>query len=229
MSNGGIIGVINTPTASVASGVWTLNEVLLARSQSIWPGQPISVDYLVVAGGGGGGASGAGAGGLRSTVTATGGGGSLESALLVNANSSYTITVGAGGVGNSSLSTDSTNGSNSTFSAITSTGGGRGSRLNTEAGQSGGCGGGAFSDQNNTPSGGAGTANQGFAGGNVVTNAAALVLSSCAIPIRLQSPTPAVVLHLPLQQMAAIKSPLLLPALATFPSRNHNGTLRIPR
>jgi hypothetical protein len=69
MSNGGIIGVINTPTTSVASGVWTLNEVLLARSQSIWPGQPVpTVDYLVIAGGGGGGAyigGGGGAGGYR--------------------------------------------------------------------------------------------------------------------------------------------------------------------
>ena len=45
---------------------------------------PITVDYLVVAGGGGGGqgisgngeGGGGGAGGLRSTVTATGGGGS---------------------------------------------------------------------------------------------------------------------------------------------------------
>jgi hypothetical protein len=70
MSNGGIIGVINTPTTSVASGVWTLNEVLLARSQSIWPAVVVTVliDYLVVAGGAGGaghtvpGGGGAGAG-----------------------------------------------------------------------------------------------------------------------------------------------------------------------
>ena len=55
MSNGGIIGVINTPTTSVASGVWTLNEVLLARSQNIWPSPTIAVDYLVIAGGAGGG------------------------------------------------------------------------------------------------------------------------------------------------------------------------------
>jgi hypothetical protein len=58
MSNGGIIGVINTPTTSVASGVWTLNEVLLARSQSIWPFPQILIDYLIIGGGGGGGAGG---------------------------------------------------------------------------------------------------------------------------------------------------------------------------
>jgi hypothetical protein len=60
----------------------------------------LSVDYLVVAGGGGGGqgtasdaAGGGGAGGLRSTVTATGGGGSLESALVLDLDTSYTVTV----------------------------------------------------------------------------------------------------------------------------------------
>lgn len=37
MANGGIIGVINTPTPSAASGVWTLEEHFLARSADIWP------------------------------------------------------------------------------------------------------------------------------------------------------------------------------------------------
>ena len=63
----------------------------------------LSVDYLVVAGGAAGGngnnAGGGGAGGLRSTVTATGGGGSLESPLTLAFNTSYTVTVGAGGAG----------------------------------------------------------------------------------------------------------------------------------
>ena len=66
----------------------------------------LQVDYLVVAGGGSGGrsnntsggsAGGGGAGGLRSTVDATGRGGSLESALTLSLNTSYTVTVGAGG------------------------------------------------------------------------------------------------------------------------------------
>jgi hypothetical protein len=50
--------------------------------------------------------------------------------------------------------------------------------------------------------------------------------SSCVTPTFIQSPTPAAVLHLPPQQMAAIKSLHLLPALAMFPGVNH-GTLRI--
>jgi len=35
--NGGIIGKINTPTTSVASGVWTLDSQFESQSSSIWP------------------------------------------------------------------------------------------------------------------------------------------------------------------------------------------------
>jgi len=35
--DGGIIGKINTPTTSVASGVWTLDSQFEAQSSSIWP------------------------------------------------------------------------------------------------------------------------------------------------------------------------------------------------
>ena len=85
----------------------------------------LTVDYLVVAGGGAGGAytgyaGGGGAGGLRSTVTATGGGGSLETPLTLALDTTYTVTVGAGGSGNGVA----TNGANSVFSTITSTGAG---------------------------------------------------------------------------------------------------------
>jgi hypothetical protein len=55
------------------------------------------------------------------------------------------------------------------------------------------------------------------------------VLSSCVTPMLIQSPTPAVVLRSPLQQMAAIKSPQSLPVPATFPSHKHYGTLRISK
>jgi hypothetical protein len=51
--NGGIIGVVNTPTTSVASGVWASQDQYNARVGDIWPGQPpYSIDFLVVAGGG---------------------------------------------------------------------------------------------------------------------------------------------------------------------------------
>jgi len=94
------------------------------------------VDYLVVAGGGGGGGGyggGGGAGGFRSGT-----------GLSVNAGTDYIITVGNGGAYES-------DGGNSVFSTITSTGGGRGgSSHNMISGSSGGSGGGG------RPSGGTG-------------------------------------------------------------------------
>lgn len=129
-------------------------------SGTFTPTQSITADYLVVAGGGGGGkfAGGGGAGGLRSTVTATGGGGSLESALSLTASTNYTVTIGAGGTG--AGASPGGNGSNSVFSTITSTGGG-GSAFNAN-GSNGGSGGGCALNY----TGGTGTANQGYAGGN---------------------------------------------------------------
>lgn len=124
-------------------------------------------DYLVIAGGGSGGSGGGGAGGLRSTVGATGGGGSLESALSLSSGSTYTVTIGGGGAGGGGESLAGTQGSNSTFSTITSTGGGAGGRYSAVAGGSGGSGGGAGTRSDNiVGTGGSGTANQGYAGGN---------------------------------------------------------------
>jgi len=37
IGNGGIIGPRNVPTQLVASGIWTLDEVLRARADNIWP------------------------------------------------------------------------------------------------------------------------------------------------------------------------------------------------
>jgi hypothetical protein len=128
----------------------------------------LSVDYLVVAGGGGGGyalAGGGGAGGLRSTVTATGGGGSLESPLTLALDTLYTVTVGAGGAGDQVVAWFIKHGNNSVFSTITSTGGGKAVVVSLQNGSSNRwfrwwwCG-------NLRITGGAGTANQGFAGGN---------------------------------------------------------------
>ena len=140
-------------------------------SGTFTPIGPLTCDYLVVAGGGGGGVQtagtsygqgGGGGGGLRCTVGATGGGGSLESPLSLTT-TAYTVTVGSGGATN-------TSGNNSVFSTITSIGGGRGG--NGSVGYSsevGGSGGGAagWGTQYN---GSAGTANQGYAGGNNAGN-----------------------------------------------------------
>jgi hypothetical protein len=107
------------------------------------PALSLSCDYLVVAGGGGGRNGGGGAGGYRTSI----GGSSLS----VSAQA-YTITVGAGGVG----ATPPTKGGNSTFSTITSTGGGRAS-IGTPADANGGSGGGSADGAGQT----GGTGNQG--------------------------------------------------------------------
>lgn len=137
------------------------------------PLKPLTCNYLIVGGGGGGGSNyrggGGGGGGLRSTVTATGGGGTLESALSVTKDNPYTVAVGSGGAANN-------NGTNSTFSTITALGGGsggNGSNNGTNAGYSGGSGGGGCGVSGGDLSGGAGTTNQGYAGGNAVFSASA--------------------------------------------------------
>jgi hypothetical protein len=146
------------------------------------PTQTLTADYLIVAGGGGGGGSygasinsysgGGGAGGLYSSASPTGGGGTPGS-LLSLVPTSYVVTVGAGGAGGSGNASDGTNGSTSSFSTVTASGGGgggggTGTNLNDQgrAGVAGGSGGGASSSYlQNSPSGGAGTTNQGYAGG----------------------------------------------------------------
>jgi hypothetical protein len=125
------------------------------------------VEYLVVAGGAGGGGyfgGGGGAGGYRSSVTgeSSGGGASAESKLSLTSGTAYTVTVGAGGAFR-------TNGSNSVFGSITSTGGGMGAIGGGAASPSdgavvGGSGGGGATDTD-TFNGAAGTTGQGFAGG----------------------------------------------------------------
>ena len=128
-----------------------------------------TVSYLVVAGGGGGmsmiqnnsqGGGGGGAGGYREnkspvdTYTASPVEGSTD--VIVTA-AAFPITVGAGGTGSGNHPTASNSGSASTFSTITSAGGG---------GVAGGCSGAG----SNGGSGGGGSANNGAAGtGNVPT------------------------------------------------------------
>jgi len=114
---------------------------------------PLTVDYLVVAGGGGGatgpftnanGGGGGGAGGLRTSYgTATGGGGSPETTLTLVPATNYTLTVGAGAATTSAPGTHGADGSNSVFATITSTGGGGGGSEQSVAGRAGGSGGGA--------------------------------------------------------------------------------------
>jgi hypothetical protein len=98
-------------------------------SGTFTPSSALSCDTLVVAGGGAGGGGGGGAGGYRS---ATG--------LSIPATSN-TVTVGGGGTAQSGIG-NGTSGSDSVFSSITSTGGGKGNLTGSPStGGSGGGGG----------------------------------------------------------------------------------------
>ena len=131
--------------------------LLADTGTSFTPSASGTVEYLVIGGGGGGGAyigGGGGAGGYR---TATG--------FPVTAQA-YTITVGAQGNGGVTTSTQGTNGGLSTFSSITSTGGGAGGYWTGAAwtvGNAGGSGGGGGKPN---LAGGAGTGGQGSNGGS---------------------------------------------------------------
>ena len=128
---------------------------------------PATIEYLIIAGGGGAGGrgGGGGAGGYRTSVigATTGGGGAAESVLPVSGGTAYTVTVGAGSVGNA-LS----NGSDSVFGSITSTGGGGGGDGTPSVGNSGGSGGGGggYEWTDGRRAGGAAVSpTQGYAGG----------------------------------------------------------------
>jgi hypothetical protein len=141
-------------------------------SGTFQPYAALTADFLVIAGGGGGsvsnvgglGMGGGGAGGYRTSVGTSGGGASAESALSLLPQS-YTVTIGAGGVGGQENDTDgnASNGSNSTFATITSIGGGRGGNQNGPAALGGSGGGACGAAAGQSP--GSGTANQGYAGG----------------------------------------------------------------
>lgn len=137
-------------TINASDGLNTITRAFSITSLMITP----TVEYLVVAGGGGGGGRHAGGGG----------GGGMRSGSLSITEFSHLVTVGSGGLGSTNNAGDVIvfNGENSTFSSITSLGGGRGG-MNSFVVGSGGSGGGG---NGNAPSGsGTGTAGQGNNGG----------------------------------------------------------------
>ena len=114
-----------------------------------------TVEYLVIAGGGGGAGEVGGGGGAGGYLTASG---------FSVSETSYAITVGAGGDGGGSIGAarKGLKGSASVFSSIVSTGGGGGSKSpSTFADKNGGSGGGAGDGGTH----GTGIAGQGFRGG----------------------------------------------------------------
>lgn len=135
-------------------------------SGTFTPFSSFNVEYLVVGGGGGGGSegsSGRGAGG--------GAGGYRNATGHAVTAQAYVITVGDGGTGGIATANRGSQGSDSIFDIITSTGGGGGGSGVAEAdGGSGGSGGGASPEDGNNHIGGAGntpstTPSQGNAGG----------------------------------------------------------------
>jgi hypothetical protein len=128
-------------------------------SGTLSPITSLSASYLVVAGGGSGGydtAGNAGGGGAGGLLTGTG--------LTLDANSIYTVTVGAGGTAPTAANSVGNDGSNSAFGlvATTAVGGGGGGTYSNFNGRSGGSGGGGGQTSG---AGGAGTSGQGNAGG----------------------------------------------------------------
>jgi hypothetical protein len=142
-----LYGISNVTSGSKATGGIVSSDGtywyhMFPYSGTFTPTTNITADYLVIAGGGAGGVGGGGAGGYRTSI-----GGSPLSLTAT----SYSVTVGAGGATGS----PPTSGSDSVFSTITSTGGGRGSTgVTVFSGGSGGGGGNDATDfgLGNTPS-----------------------------------------------------------------------------
>lgn len=144
-------------------------------------------NYLIIAGGGGGGGTsvdggGGGAGGYRTSFNSSPYGGSsvsgrnssLRNPIGFNANTSYALTVGKGGIsvtaGGAQVPAD-VRGVNSSFvgvqGTVTCQGGGHGGFVaTTQTGGNGGSGGGGMGDGTSGAGPGSGTTNEGFNGGD---------------------------------------------------------------
>jgi len=130
-----------------------------------------AVSYLVIAGGGAGGGGnpdhgaggGGGAGGYRTSYASddSGGGNSTESTISASKDTSYVVTIGAGGAGVTGR-TNGNPGSDSVFSTITSVGGGYGAGFGYAGGDGGSGGGAGWGGGEN---GGTATSQQGYNGG----------------------------------------------------------------
>jgi gliding motility-associated-like protein len=128
----------------------------------------VNVEYLVVGGGGGGGGgdvgAGGGAGGFRTNKTGSqsGGGCAAEPPMVVTVGT-YPVLVGAGGNGGISTSGWASDGGDSSFNGIISTGGGGAPGWRATNGRAGGSGSGSTGQGGNNP--GSGASCQGYNGG----------------------------------------------------------------
>ena len=185
LSDFSLYGISNSQTQNQSAPL-ALGGDIIRTDGSFWyhtflysgtfvPLKQLTCDYLVVAGAGGGGSNGGGggAGGYRTSIGGT--------ALSLIANTAYSASIGAGGAGaGNGTYVNGSNGSNSIFSTITSTGGGGGSgpgggANNGGSGGGGGWGGGTSTrglasptGQGNNGGAGIGTAAGGGGGANAV-------------------------------------------------------------
>jgi hypothetical protein len=151
-----VIGVFTGGTVTTSGGYKYHTFTTSGTLTCVTPGD---VEYFVVAGGGGG-----------ENVAGGGAGGVVTGSMLVSSN--QTVTVGAGGVGATTVgaAVTATKGSDSSFGAVVALGGGYGQFGNGDtAGADGGSGGGGGYGAS-TP--GAGTSEQGHAGGTGAGNTA---------------------------------------------------------
>ena len=144
-----------------SSGGYTIHT--FNTSGTLAPLSSLTASYLIVAGGGSGGTDSGGGGGAGGLLSGSG--------VTIDTNSTYLVTVGAGGTAPTTIDTVGSAGGNSKFSMVTTSavGGGYGGAYNAQAGGSGGSGGGGGAnntDPSATVVGGSGTASQGNAGGN---------------------------------------------------------------
>ncbi len=135
------------------SGGYTIHTFTASGTFTSYCNQ--NVELLVVGGGGGGSMGGGGAGGLI-----------YHSAYAITP-TSYTVTIGSGGIGKGN-GTNASNGGNTVFGGLTAIGGGGGGG-NSLNGNSGGSGGGCGIGGVNYVAG-QGTSGQGNAGGNSIYN-----------------------------------------------------------
>jgi len=153
------IGGDTTTDIIVNNDIYRVHTFTTVGTSSLNVIQGGHVEYLVVGGGGGGGGS------QETPAGAGGGAGGLiyNSSYPVTPGLTYTVTVGAGGTGGVGRAVGS-KGGNSVFGELTAIGGGGGGFFSGPA-SSGGSGGGSAWCQG-LAGAGAGTAGQGFAGGN---------------------------------------------------------------
>jgi len=163
-----VIGSVNAIGGTVTNvGGYTVHTFTSSATFTVISGG--DVEYLVVAGGGSGatpadsdnrGGGGGGAGGM------------LTGTLTNLTPDSYTITVGASGSqSGTAYYSVGTNGSDSTFSTVSATGGGRGGAGNGTNPNTGGSGGGGGSGPSPGTGAAASPSGQGFAGGDGTTGA----------------------------------------------------------